>query len=119
MLGRPTTPWGYDSGFLIRGWIVDDLPCTIVIATSARKGSSVRREMRRICGVEGRSFAGMRRHDWREHVEEGVVLDDFERGTLIVAASRREFVSLTIRTPDDDLVAAPVEAVVASFRVTP
>jgi hypothetical protein len=123
MLGRETQPYGYDTGFVIRGWIVGDHPCTIVLATWPRAGSTLRREMQRLTGHPGAPLdvpgaRGARRHALREHVDEGVVLDDYERHDLTIAAARQEFVSLTIRTPDDDIVTAPVEAVVASFRLT-
>jgi hypothetical protein len=131
IIGRAVEPphdSPYDSLFILRGWLHDAAPATIVVATRPRRGVTLRAEARRLgagfedppgdgaaAAVEG--ARGARRVDGLIDLGEGVSPDGIDRCATIVAAGRRALVLLTVRTRPDDDAADAVEQVLASLRV--
>lgn len=114
---------------IYRGWVADD-PMSVIVSSRRRKGATLRRLCRQlgadfhatpgdgdaitVCGAHG-----ARRIEGLLDLEEGLGEPPqwTERVTVIVAAARHEFVTLTVRRrPEDDLDDA-VERVVASFEL--
>ena len=122
--GPPET----DTMAIARGWLSGDAPCTVIVSTRSRTGRTLRSEARRLSEPmtdgpsEGREVAvpgahGARRVDGHWIFEEALSEEGHELLTVVVAARRRDFVYLTVRTRRDDDVTAEREAIVASFEV--
>jgi hypothetical protein len=91
MLGsavEPPSDSPYDSMFVLRGWLNDTAPATLVVTTRLRKGVSLR-----------------------------VSEDGIDRIATVVAAGRRSLVPLSIRTRPADEAAAEVERRIRSLTL--
>ena len=131
IIGRAVEPPSdslYDSMFIMRGWLHDTAPATLVVNTRPRKGATLRSEMRRLgVGFEqppGDStpidVAGghcARRIDGTIDLGEGVSEDGIDRVATVVAAGRRALVLLSIRTRPADEAAAEVERTIRSLTI--
>jgi hypothetical protein len=122
----PDSP--YDSMFVMRGWLHDTAPATLVVTTRPRKGVSLRTEMRRLGAsvrsppedgtpVEVEGAHGARRIDGVIDLGEGVSEDGIDRIAIVVAAGRRSLVLLSIRTRPADEAAAEVERAIRSLTL--
>src|SRR5262245_12959429 len=114
--------------FLLRGWLHDSAPATLVVTTRPRKGVTLRAEARRLGAgfvappgegdeIEVAGAHGARRIDGLIDLGEGVSADGIDRVATIVAAGRRALIVLTIRTRPADEAAAEVERTIRSLRV--
>ena len=131
VLGRAVTPAPdspYDSMFVLRGWLHDSAPATIVVTTRPRKGVTLRAEMRRLGAgfesppgdgtkIEVAGAHGARRIDGLVDLGEGVSSDGIDRIATVVAAGRRALMLLSIRTRPQDEAAAEVERVIRSLTL--
>jgi hypothetical protein len=131
VLGRPVDPppdSPYDSMFILRGWLHDTAPATIVVTTRRRRGVSLRTEVRRLGAavrpapedgtpVEVEGAKGARRIDGVVDMGEGVSEDGVDRIAMVVAAGRRSLVLLSIRTRPADEAAAEVERTIRSLTL--
>jgi hypothetical protein len=131
ILGRAVEPPSdspYDSMFILRGWLHDTAPATLVVTTRRRKGVSLRTEVRRLGAsvrpppddgtpVEVEGAHGARRIDGVVDLGEGVSEDGVDRIAMIVAAGRRSLVLLSIRTRPADEAAAEVERTIRSLKL--
>jgi len=116
ILGRSVDPPAdspYDSMFILRGWLHDSAPATLVVTTRPRKGVTLRSEMRRLGAgfqeppgdgtpIEVAGAHGARRIDGTIDLGEGVSEEGIDRVATIVAAGRRALVLLRIRTRPAD-----------------
>jgi hypothetical protein len=120
----PDSP--YDSIFILRGWLNDSAPATLVVTTRRRKGVSLRTEVKRLgagferppedgTAVEVEGAHGARRIDGTVNVGEGVSSDGIDRVAVVIAAGRRSLVMLHIRTRPADEVTAEVERTIRSL----
>jgi len=112
ILGRSVDPPAdspYDSMFILRGWLHDSAPATLVVTTRPRKGVTLRSEIRRLGAgfqeppgdgtpIEVAGAHGARRIDGTIDLGEGVSEEGIDRVATIVAAGRRALVLLRIRT---------------------
>ena len=131
ILGRPVDPPSdspYDSMFILRGWLNDSAPATLVVTTRRRKGISLRTEMHRLGAgfrrppgegtpIEVTGAHGARRIDGTVDLGEGVSVDGVDRIAVVVAAGRRRLVMLSIRTRPADEAAAEVERTIRSLAL--
>ena len=131
ILGRAVEPPSdslYDSMFILRGWLHDSAPATLVVTTRPRKGVTLRAEARRLgagfeqppgegTAIEVAGAHGARRIDGTIDLGEGVSEDGIDRVATIVAAGRRRLVLLSIRTRPADEAAAEVERTIRSFAL--
>jgi hypothetical protein len=131
MIGRAVDPAPdspYDSMFLMRGWLDEVAPATLVVTTRPRRGTTLRGEARRLgerfeqppgegSPIEVDGAHGARRIDGTIDLGEGVSADGIDRISVVVAAGRRALVLLTARTRPADEVARELEAAIRSFRV--
>ena len=122
----PDSP--YDSIFILRGWLNDSAPATLVVTTRRRKGVSLRTEVKRLGAgferppedgtpVEVEGAHGARRIDGTVNVGEGVSADGIDRVAVVIAAGRRSLVMLHIRTRPADEAAAEVERTIRSLAL--
>lgn len=131
MIGRAVDPPAdspYDSMWILRGWLHDTAPATVVVTTRPRKGVTLRAEARRLSGamlagaadgeeIEVTGARGARRIDGIVDLGEGVSENGLDRLALVVAAGRVELVLLSIRTRPADEAAAEVEAAIRSLTL--
>jgi hypothetical protein len=122
----PDSP--YDSMFILRGWLHDTAPATLVVTTRGRKGVTLRSEARRLGAsftepsgdgteIEVDGAHGARRIDGLIDLGEGVSADGIDRVAMVVAAGRRALVLLSVRTRPADEAAAEVERTIRSLRL--
>ena len=122
----PDSP--YDSMFILRGWLNDGAPATLVVTTRPRKGVTLRSEARRLgsgfdeppgdgspIDVEGAH--GARRIDGTIDLGEGVSADGIDRIAVVIAAGRRSLVVLSARTRPADEAAAELERAIRSLAL--
>jgi hypothetical protein len=125
---EPPSDSPYDSMFILRGWLHDTAPATLVVTTRRRKGVSLRTEVRRLGAsvkpppddgtpVEVEGAHGARRIDGVVDLGEGVSEDGVDRVAMIIAAGRRSLVLLSIRTRPADEAAAEVERTIRSLTL--
>jgi hypothetical protein len=123
---RPDSP--YDSMFVMRGWLSDSAPATLVVTTRPRAGVTLRSEARRLGAgfeqppgagtpIEVTGAHGARRLDGTIDGGEGVSENGIDRIAAIVAAGRRALVLLSIRTRPADEAAAEVERAIRAFAL--
>jgi hypothetical protein len=131
IIGRPVDPAPdspYDSTFILRGWLNDSAPATLVVTTRARRGVTLRSEARRIgarfeqppgdgTAIEIAGAHGARRLDGTIDLGEGVSADGVDRIAVVIAAGRRALVMLTARTRPADEAAAELEHAIRSLTV--
>ncbi len=131
ILGRAIDPpWDspYDSIFVLRGWLHETAPATLVVTTRPRRGVTLRSEMRRLGAgfeeppgdgtqIEVAGAHGARRIDGTIDVGEGVSEDGIDRVATVVAAGRRALVLLTVRSRPADEAAAEIERTIRSFTL--
>jgi hypothetical protein len=131
IIGRAVEPPSespYDSMFILRGWLNETAPATLVVTTRARKGVTLRSEARRLgagfeqppgdgTAIEVAGAHGARRIDGTIDLGEGVSEDGIDRVATIVAAGRRALVLLSIRTRPVDEAAAELERALRSFAL--
>jgi hypothetical protein len=131
ILGRAVKPAPdspYDSMFILRGWLHDSAPATLVVTTRPRKGVTLRSETRRLGAgfeqppgegtpIEVAGAHGARRIDGTVDLGEGVSEDAIDRVAVVVAAGRRSLVMLSIRTRPADEAAAEVERTIRSLAL--
>jgi hypothetical protein len=104
--------WGHlDSGTWVR----------VVIGTVPRKGRTLRSHVHKLAGLDGRAVRvagghGARRAEFTMERDEPVGGESFEWVTLVVAAGRRELVSLAIGTTGQ-AAAGEIDAIVDSLRL--
>jgi hypothetical protein len=125
---QPPSDSFYDSMFVLRGWLHDSAPATLVVTTRPRRGLTLRSEMRRLGAgfeepagdgtpVEVAGAHGARRIDGLVDLGEGVSEDGIDRVATVVAAGRRALVLLSIRTRPADEAAAEIERTIRSLTV--
>ena len=131
VIGRAVEPPSdslYDSMFILRGWLHDTAPATLVVNTRPRKGATLRSEVRRLGAafeeppgdgtpIEVTGAHGARRIDGTIDVGEGVSEDGIDRVAIIVAAGRRALVLLSIRSRPADEAAAEIERTIRSLAL--
>ena len=131
IIGRPVDPAPdspYDSMFILRGWLNEDAPATLVVTTRPRKGVALRAEARRHgdrfeeppgdgTPIEVTVAHGARRLDGTIDVGERVGSDGIDRIAVVIAAGRRALVMLTARTRPADEAAAELEHAIRSLTV--
>jgi hypothetical protein len=99
--------------FILRGWLHDSAPATLVVTTRPRKGVTLRSEIRRLGAgfqeppgdgtpIEVARAHGARRIDGTMDLGGGVSEEGIDRVATIVAAGRRALVLLRIRTRPAD-----------------
>ena len=106
---------------LCRGEFAPGSPACIIAGSRDRGDWTLNKLARRLGGegvpVDVTGARGARRVDFELYVEEGLALDYVERLTLVVAARRRDFVSLTVRTIAEHDHRDTVERIVRSLAV--
>ena len=131
IIGRAVEPPSdslYDSMFILRGWLHDTAPATLVVTTRPRKGVTLRSEIRRLGSgfeeppgdgtpIEVTGAHGARRIDGTVDLGEGVSEDGIDRIATVLAAGRRGLVLLSIRTRPADEAAAEVERTIRSLTL--
>jgi hypothetical protein len=104
--------WGrLDSGTWVR----------IVIGTVPRKGRTLRTQMRKVSGLDGRAVRvagghGARRAELAVERDEPIGGEAFDRVTVVVVAGRRELVSVAI-SATGHAEAGEIDAIVDSLRL--
>jgi hypothetical protein len=103
------------------GYLEGDVWVRIVVGTRPRKGRTLRGYIHQISGVDGVRIIvpggrGARRATFSVERDEPVGEERFERVTVLVAAGRREFVTLAISTVGS-AVHSEVDSIIASLRL--
>lgn len=126
---KPAPDTDITSMAIARGTIGNGEPATIIITVRPRAGRSAesfadglladmddlttKRQVTVAGGAAGVLVSA------RRYVEEGVVLDGYERVTLLVVPGGATLTTLAIRVPAEAEVDQAVKAIIASFEVLP
>ena len=107
---------------ICRGEFAPGSPAAIITGARARDGWTLR-SLARHLGDEGEpaevaGARGARRLGFELEVEEGLAHDYLERLDLVVAARKRDFVTLTVRTIAADGHRETVERILASIEIS-